>query len=211
MAQEHETAGLGSMFDAVELMRRSWSGLNLPSSLQPTVDVAELDRRIADLRVVEQWLQMNQNLLQTTIQTLEIQRNTIAAFQAFSNTGTSAPARPFAAPATPPASAREKTPAGKPTQGPPEATRGSAAAAPSDTPANSIAATQAALWWEFLQQPFRPFQEATTPPGGSAPATPGTGTRHPGAEAADGGAGHASAAPPNTAPAGRTPRARRQG
>ena len=148
MATQAHGPGLSSMFDAVEMMRKTWSGMNVPSSLQPTMDIGEIDRRIADLRVVEQWLQLNQTMLQTTIQTLEIQRNTVAAFQAFTKAGA------MVASAHAP-SAAVSQPAG-PAESPSSNT-GSRADNPSGS---SIAADQAALWWDFLQQPFRQMTEA---------------------------------------------------
>jgi pimeloyl-ACP methyl ester carboxylesterase len=42
------------------------------------------DARIADLKAVEQWLNVNQSMLHNTIQGLEIQRGTLAAIRAFS-------------------------------------------------------------------------------------------------------------------------------
>jgi len=53
----------------------------LPGMIAPTMDVDELDKRIADLRAVEQWLELNAGMLRTTIQTLEVQRATIATLK----------------------------------------------------------------------------------------------------------------------------------
>jgi len=76
--------GLGQMLDSVEFVKRAWSStLNLPGSLVPTVDIGELDKRIADLKAVEQWLELNLSMLRGTVQALEIQRGTIAAVKAF--------------------------------------------------------------------------------------------------------------------------------
>lgn len=160
MATQAHGPGVSSMFDAVEMMRKTWSGMNVPSSLQPTMDIGEIERRIADLRVVEQWLQLNQTMLQTTIQTLEIQRNTVAAFQAFTKAGAmvaSAPA-PSAAvnPPVGPPIGPSVNPSVNPSAGPSPGI-GPAADSPSGS---SIAAAQAALWWDFLQQPFRQMTEA---------------------------------------------------
>ena len=171
MATQAHGSGLSSMFDAVEMMRKTWSGMNVPSSLQPTMDVAEIDRRIADLRVVEQWLQLNQTMLQTTIQTLEIQRNTVAAFQAFSKAGAMVASPPVVSPAASPASSPASSPATSPATGSsatltPEA--GKAAVSPQGS---SIAAAQAALWWDFLQQPFRQMTEAANRHTGAGSAT----------------------------------------
>jgi hypothetical protein len=55
----------------------------LPQMITPTLDVEEMDRRIADLKAVEQWLNLNMNMLRTTIQTLEVQRNTVATLKSY--------------------------------------------------------------------------------------------------------------------------------
>jgi hypothetical protein len=159
------------MFDAVEMMRKTWSGMNVPSALQPTMDIGEIDRRIADLRVVEQWLQLNQTMLQTTIQTLEIQRNTVAAFQAFTKAGAMvvnppAPNPPASPPFNPPANPLTNQPTSPPISPPisPSANPSpNLGPAPGTPPGSSIAAAQAALWWDFLQQPFRQMTQAAQP------------------------------------------------
>lgn len=53
----------------------------LPSMIAPTMDVDELDKRITDLKAVEHWLEINAGMLRTTIQTLEVQRATIATLK----------------------------------------------------------------------------------------------------------------------------------
>ena len=50
----------------------------LTQYMMPTLDVAELDRRMADLKTVLQWMELNTNLLRGNLHTLELQRNTIA-------------------------------------------------------------------------------------------------------------------------------------
>jgi hypothetical protein len=72
--------------DPMEFMRNMWSkmGFSLPGMVTPTLDVDELDKRIADMKAVENWLKMNLNTLQMATQGLEMQRATIAAMQAMS-------------------------------------------------------------------------------------------------------------------------------
>jgi hypothetical protein len=94
--------GLGQMLDSVEMVKRAWSSMSLPTSLVPTVDIEELDKRIADLKAVEQWLNLNLSMLRGTVQGLEIQRGTLAAVKAFGATmggpmRTPEPADPVAA------------------------------------------------------------------------------------------------------------------
>jgi hypothetical protein len=75
--------GLGQMLESVDMVQRAWSNLTVPSSFVPTMDVDELQKRIADLKAVEQWLNANLTMLRGTIQGLEIQRGTLVAVKAF--------------------------------------------------------------------------------------------------------------------------------
>ena len=90
--------------DSFELMKKMWgfAGLpglpgagnlasmasripqQLPNMFAPTLDVNELEKRIADLRAVEQWLELNASILRTTIQSLEVQKATIATLKGIS-------------------------------------------------------------------------------------------------------------------------------
>lgn len=72
--------------DPMEFMRGMWSkmGFSLPGMVTPTLDVDELDKRIADMKAVENWLKMNLSSLQMATQALEMQRATIATMQAMS-------------------------------------------------------------------------------------------------------------------------------
>jgi hypothetical protein len=70
--------------DPFELFRRLWGplGVPLPGMAMPTLDPREIDKRIADLRSIEGWLNMNLNMVRFSIQGLELQR---AALQAMRN------------------------------------------------------------------------------------------------------------------------------
>lgn len=72
--------------DPLEFLKSMWGsmGFSLPGMVTPTLDVDELGKRIADLKAVEGWLKMNLNMLQVSIQGLEMQRGALAAMQAFS-------------------------------------------------------------------------------------------------------------------------------
>jgi len=93
--------------DPMEFLKSMWGGMGfpLPGMVAPTLDVNELDKRIADLKAVEGWLKMNLNMLQMSIQGLEMQRVTIAAFQTMSQPadGAEAQPNPFANPSLNPA------------------------------------------------------------------------------------------------------------
>ncbi|NOV26076.1 hypothetical protein E5S69_21465 [Cupriavidus necator] len=149
-----------------DFMRRLWGGgagvsAGLMPGLQamtPPMDLDDLDKRIADLKAVESWLQLNTNLLRTTIQGLEVQRATLVALQTFGNalspeamqSAMENVARAANAPSTEPPQ-RTGADTGSGAQAEPAATE-SAQAAASD--ADAATPPNAGLWWDMLQQQF---------------------------------------------------------
>ncbi len=67
-------------------------GLPMSGMVAPILDVSEIDKRIADLKSVENWLTMNLNILRMSIQGLEMQRATLAAMRAAAAATEAAPA-----------------------------------------------------------------------------------------------------------------------
>ena len=53
------------------------------TSAFPGLDVEELEKRIKDLKSVENWLNLNLNILKSTIQGLEVQHATMMALKSF--------------------------------------------------------------------------------------------------------------------------------
>jgi hypothetical protein len=53
------------------------------ASAFPGLDVDELEKRIKDLKSVENWLNLNLNILKSTIQGLEVQHATMMALKSF--------------------------------------------------------------------------------------------------------------------------------
>jgi hypothetical protein len=49
----------------------------------PGLDIDELEKRIKDLKSVENWLNLNLNILKSTIQGLEVQHATMMALKSF--------------------------------------------------------------------------------------------------------------------------------
>jgi hypothetical protein len=47
----------------------------------PTLDPAEIEKRIAELKTVQFWLEQNARLIATTVQAMEVQRMTLATLQ----------------------------------------------------------------------------------------------------------------------------------
>jgi hypothetical protein len=55
-----------------------------PAAMLATLDPAEIDKKIAELRVVENWLAMSQNFMQLSIKTMELQKASLEAMRAAS-------------------------------------------------------------------------------------------------------------------------------
>src|SRR5690606_8440206 len=77
---------------SMEMMRQAWEGLASTKSMDPEamgrfMSLEEMDKRIADLRAVENWLRMNLSMLSSTIQGLEVQRATVSTLKSFVETG----------------------------------------------------------------------------------------------------------------------------
>lgn len=70
--------------DPFEFVKSLWNpmGLPMPGMVAPTLDVEAVEKKIADLKSVENWLNLNLNMLRLSIQGLEMQRNTLAAMKA---------------------------------------------------------------------------------------------------------------------------------
>ena len=82
----------GSAQDPFEMFRRLWAplGLPVPGMAMPTLDPAEVEKRIADLKSVETWLGMNLNMVKMAIQGLEVQKMALTAMKANAGAATDA-------------------------------------------------------------------------------------------------------------------------
>ena len=143
----------GNMFNPLESFNQAWRTMQTASPLPPTMSVADLEKRIAELRTVEQWLNLNLGMLRTSIQTLEVQKGTLQALS-----GLSALMSPDAAQA-----AMGSSP-------------GHAAAGPdSATGAMDTAQQLSKQWWDVLQAQLAQLSGMTgLQPGAAAPAAAGT-------------------------------------
>ncbi|GIZ50824.1 PhaM family polyhydroxyalkanoate granule multifunctional regulatory protein [Noviherbaspirillum aridicola] len=61
-------------------------GMNMPGMVMPTLSVEEINKKIADLKAVESWLNLNMGMLRSTIQALEVQSATISTLQSMGQT-----------------------------------------------------------------------------------------------------------------------------
>jgi len=86
LGQTGDSAG-NPMMASLEMMQQAWAGLAGPGGLVQAMPIPmsleDLDRRIAELRTVENWLKLNQSMLSSTIQGMEVQRATIATLKSF--------------------------------------------------------------------------------------------------------------------------------
>ena len=102
---------------SMEMMRQAWEGLASSGNVDATamgklMSVEEMDKRISDLRAVENWLNMNLTMLRSTIQGLEVQRATLATLKSFmeGGMGSAAHAAHAAQSATEPGATRGRSP-----------------------------------------------------------------------------------------------------
>lgn len=173
----------GTVTDSLELMRKVWgmSGLptmpspasmaqfaqtlpqTLPAMISPTLDVSELDKRITDLRAVEQWLNLNTSMLRTTIQSLEVQRNTIATLRSFGGTMLAAmPGAARAATTRAPAAPAVATPSPAPAAPGRRSSAAGKRALKRPAPALAAMPLNPAAWWGVLQDQFAKVAAAAT-------------------------------------------------
>ena len=176
------------VLQSMEMMRQVWSTLGTLSQttpVSPAMGLDELDRRITDLRAVENWLNLNLTMLRGTIQGLEVQRATISTLRSFAQTASEAygagaqdaPPSPLEVALglrRPPEAAKPKAPDG-PGAGPEGVeTAPPGAAGASDLPSSAKPAeppAAAGLWWNMLQEQFgRMAAAAASMPGAPAPA-----------------------------------------
>src|SRR5882762_5888181 len=135
-------------FDFLQgLVKNAGSALpNIGQWVAPTIDPAELEKRIEELRTVQFWLEQNARMLGATIQALEVQRMTLSTLKTMNvqmeDLRDSLTARPAAAAAAPSAQAEpDAASARKP------AARAGAKSASADA---NPAAVDPMQWWGAL-------------------------------------------------------------
>lgn len=212
MGQNSDLSG-NPLLASMEMMRQAWAGLTGPGGLAsslpmaPPMNLEDLDRRIAELRSVENWLRMNLSMLSSTIQGMEVQRSTISTLRAFvdsaanmdmgamRDSGAASPLevvlglkpapKAAAKPASNPSSAQghaQDAPAGKDAEAGEAADKATPESAMQGMSEQMGAAAQSAskAWWDLLQQQFNQIAAATAASMPGTPAAPGT---DPGADA----------------------------
>jgi hypothetical protein len=220
--------------DTLEFVKNLWGSMQIPGTglpgmpgmpgmagiAAPPMSTEDLDKRIADLKAVESWLNLNLSMLRGTIQALEVQRGTLMTLktmgasmaEAMRQSGVSAekmasmPFSPFfgaqgqggaARPAAPAAQAPKADAPKAPNAaaaGGGTAQSGTATPLPgaADAQANpaAMAMPAAVAWWNMLQEQFTQAVANAMTPSAAAPATPGS----------EGGGGAPKADAPREAP-----------
>ncbi|WP_206077428.1 PhaM family polyhydroxyalkanoate granule multifunctional regulatory protein [Massilia sp. HP4] len=198
------------MNDTLEFVKNLWGGMNIPGAMSGMggmpmpgagLSVEDLDKKIADLKAVESWLNLNLSMLRGSIQALEIQRGTLATLkamgdsmaQAMSQTGAASDAAmaPFAQFFTQASQAAAPAQAAKPADAPAAPPPESPAPPPAGTDAQAAAMPAAVAWWNLLQDQFRQAVASAMPPegAGSPDAAPRAGGDSPAAPTPAHGAG----------------------
>ena len=66
-----------------EFFQKMWNPMSfpIPGMFQPTMSVEEVEKKIAELQSVENWLKMNLTFVQMTMKTLEMQKSALQTIQ----------------------------------------------------------------------------------------------------------------------------------
>ncbi len=169
--------GAGAMHDTLDWVRNVWGSMRIPGMGMPSLSPDEINKQITDLKAVESWLQMNMNMLRSTIQTLEVQSATLTALQSMSDSFARASSATGAASAGKPDEGKPafespfQSASQSPFQSPFASAAGSGAAGTPDAPNAPDAAALAAqfanpaAWWNNVQEQFsKAVGTAMTPP-----------------------------------------------
>jgi hypothetical protein len=201
-------AATNPLLASLEMMRQAFAGLAGPAGMSaglgmsPPMNPEELERKIAELKSVENWLKLNLSMLSSTIQGMEVQLATIATLKSFMAAGSEGAANsqasgvqaappswfsgwPSAAAQTPsspqayaqpeaqPPSQAEAQPQAEGADSPDGDTKASRAAQPKLGDAAAAAAPAAQAWWDMLQRQFGQVAAATAASMAANPAQAG--------------------------------------
>jgi len=224
MIKPPPSGAIPGVTDTLDFVKNLWGSMNIPGTGMPGManmagaglSTEDLDKRIADMKAVEAWLNLNLTMLRGTIQGMEVQRSTLATLKTMGasmaemmrQSGVSAenmantpfasffgqPAQGAAASGSTSSSAADKAGAAA---GGGSAQPGAAGAGPAQAGAAALPGADAAMaWWNMLQDQFT--QAVTTamapaPGAASAPAAKAAGSP-------EGGGGGEKAAAPQAQP-----------
>lgn len=165
--------GVGAVADTLDFVKNLWGsmsvpGISMPGMIAPSMSVEDLDKKIADLKAVEAWLNVNVSMLRGTIQAMEVQRGTIATLKSMgaalsnavkqpgANEQSVRAAAPFVSAFFAQPAAEAPAPAPAPPAPPPPAPDIKADNAAKPAPGDAAAGlANPAAWWNMLQDQFK--------------------------------------------------------
>jgi len=184
MGASMNNPGQNPLLASMEMMRQAMSGLGQSAqtatgSMSSALTPEDLERKISELKIVENWLKLNLSILSGSIQGLEVQLATVRTLRSFvamggnpsaSTAGDPSPLevvlglKPAPKKATPPSKPEPSTetqPESKPNPASQShATSGAAGSTNESNSANTNAAAQA--WWKMIEGQFAQLAEATS-------------------------------------------------
>ncbi len=190
LGQTGEQAG-NPLLASMEMMRQAFAGLagtggfSAGMPLTPSMNPEDLEKRISELKTVENWLKLNLSMLSSTIQGMEVQLATIATLRSFASsmsqtqqaTGVDAPSalevmlglrpqtRTSQTETETETKAESATPTPRQAHQEPAASISAASSAEHSPPPSvdepNAAPAAARAWWDMLQKQFNQVAAAT--------------------------------------------------
>ncbi len=186
LGQTGEQAG-NPLLASMEMMRQAFAGLagsggfSAGMPLTPSMNPEDLEKRISELKTVENWLKLNLSMLSSTIQGMEVQLATIATLRSFASsmsktqqaTGVDAPSalevmlglRPQTRTSQSETKTEPAVPTSRETQQEPAVSTSAASSAEQSPPPSAeesnAAPAAARAWWDMLQKQFSQVAAAT--------------------------------------------------
>ncbi len=143
----NDMPGANAMGDTLAFVKQLWGSMKIPGMSIPSLSPEDIDKQIADLKAVESWLQVNMNMLRSSIQALEVQSATLAALRSVGESFAKA-----ASGAGTSSAADDKPSFESPFQSPFDQATSSGAAP--DPAAMAAPFANAAVWWNAMQEQF---------------------------------------------------------
>lgn len=89
MIKPPPSGAIPGVTDTLDFVKNLWGSMNIPGTGMPGManmagaglSTEDLDKRIADMKAVEAWLNLNLTMLRGTIQGMEVQRSTLATLK----------------------------------------------------------------------------------------------------------------------------------
>lgn len=198
MLKPPPSATIPGVTDTLDFVKNLWGSMNIPGAgmsgmagmASPAMSVEDLDKRIADMKAVESWLNLNLTMLRGTIQAMEVQRSTLVTLksmgasmaEAMRQSGVSAekmanmPFAPFFGQSAATGGSSAQPGAGAS----PGATPG---AAPDALPGADMGMPAAMAWWNMLQDQFTQAVTSAMAPAAAAGTAEGKDAQAPRAQA----------------------------